>query len=354
MSLRHILYIPFVLILAGGCVRDDRSNCITPTPVLTESVVMDLSHTKNESDTEQIDDLTNIRIYVFDQATNRLFTVIEAGVADIGRRFVERALPRGTYTMIAWASSMRNLAASGFVDATATGNNTDLYTVPAQVGVTTLDQFRLMLAYNPPDAEGYLTPRVMPLDNLYYDELVNVQVLNLDDQTVTFDFGRNFATFDVEIRGLQYLPAGEQTAFRAYITARNGVYTHDNVIDNNSRTVKYDPYENTLTGGMRSIKIKTLRLDLRRVDDFPLVLYIKRPATPPATGEVDLPGSPINLTRLVMGIQENGVYTYLQQDPIDRKSSFAVEVNIMPNTAGGLIVQISLEGVVIEQIIPQT
>jgi hypothetical protein len=247
------------------------------------------------------------------------------------------------------------MTGGGFIDAVASGNDPAAYPSPVVVGTTTLDQFRMRLENNPAGTDGYITPRIMPLDNLYYADARGVTVVSNRNLSVPFDFDRNFATFDVQISNLQNLPGGITTPLRAFITARNAVYRQDDTIDNNTATVRYDPTSNTLDGTMRSIKIKTLRLDISRVSDFPLMLYVRRPATPPATGEVDLPGTPVNLTRLVMNIQENGVFPYLRQDPIDRKSSFVVEIILGTDANGGLTTTIngSISYEIVE-VIPQT
>ena len=338
------------LISAGGCIRDDRSNCITPTPT-SQSLDLEFSQTINEQGDDEIDNLTSIRIYVFDQSTNRLVRIIEAGPDDIARRFVESRFPDGLYTMVAWASSIRTMSESGFRDAVVSGTNTDNYSSPVQVGVTTLADFRMMLDYETLPAGMYadVIPMVSPMDNLYYSMATDVQVRNDRNQTVGFDFLRDFATFDIIIRGRQNINGNPNQPLNVFATGRNAVYGYDNRIDANTKLARYNPEVGPAGTEPLIMTLKTLRLDVRHVQDMPLMLYVKVPATAPATGETDAAGTPINLTSLVMSLRDaQGNFPYQNQDLVDRKSSFEIEITFSANNT----VNISVGGFGIDEIVP--
>lgn len=345
-----------IALMTCGCIKDDRSHCVAPTPP-TRLMEMQFSQTINDVGRDMVDEISRVRIYVFNQQTGVLSAIIEAGVEDIAKRFVERRLPNGQYTMVAWAGSL-NSADNGFRDAVAgpSVTNTDNYTSPVQVGTTTIDRFRMMLDYNnlPSGSQAQIAPRVLPLDNMFYSIARNVTVSNDRSQIVGFDFIRNFATFDVRVVGIKNLtdmPAATGMPLRIFVTARNAVYGYDNAIDRNTKNVLYEPGNQTFARDTMKVEIKTLRLDLKHVNDMPLVLHIQRPAISPATGWVEISNYPVNLTGLVMSIEENGTFPYRNQDLVDRKSAFEVETVIAPLETG-LSVNISINGFRITQVVP--
>ncbi len=350
----------FVLAITGGCITDDRTFCPTPTPAAQQSTELQFRQTINEPGTDQIDNIGNIRIYVFNQTTGVLARIIEAGPTDIARRFVQSRFPDGIYSMIAFATGSASMATSGFKDAVFRGTSTDNYTSPVHVGSTTLSDFRMMLDYqniNPVVGNsGEILPKIA-LDNLYYAAVENVQVLNNRNQVVSFDFLKDFATFNIRMSGLQNLRPVPTAPLNVYITGRNAVYTAGNGIDPNSKLVRYDHHTSeTYNGSLQTDLIKTLRLDVNHVVDKPLILYVTQPATPPATGEVNVRDTPINLTSLIMQIEEpagSGRFPFRSQDPIDRKSEFVIEITFNPTT-DGYTVQLSINGFTIGSLTPIT
>jgi hypothetical protein len=365
MLIKHIPYLFLIPLLTCGCIKDDRRNCITPTPPSPPSSLFtgEFFQTINDQEEDLIDEITDIRIYIFDLGTRLLHTIIEATPADIANKYVERQLPDGNYAMVAVGSRLYDMSAGSFKDAGAVGTDTDRYLSPVAIGQTTLDQFRFMLDYITLSGDPYaqIAPALKPMDSLYFSVAYGVVVRNDRNQTVGFDFRRNYATFNIMITGLSNLPEMTRATppITTFITGRNASYDYLGNIDINSKLVRYDPIsEDASRTDTVTYTIRTLRLEVNHDTDMPLMIYAKYPAQPPATGMIDLEGSPMNLTSLIKDIEEppgSGSHPFENQDPIDRRSSFDVEINILPpGPVGQLGIKVRINDWDVTPLIPIT
>jgi hypothetical protein len=127
-------------------------------------------------------------------------------------------------------------------------------------------------------------------------------------------------------------------------------------LDPNSKIVRYNPIneDNSRTDTVM-FTIKTLRLDISHVNDMPLTLFAQYPAVAPATGLEHLANTPLNLTELIMGIEEPpGTFPFRSQDPIDRRSAFDVEINVLPVSPGLPAIRVRINDWDVTSLIPIT
>jgi hypothetical protein len=305
------------LFILGGCVKDDRSAC----PPLKKDFEFIYSP-KGDGTNEFGNRIKDMSIYVFDQKTGVLVDIIKVSKEDLANGTMKNTLPDGNYTFVSWAGGGPDLTQGGFHGGTATGNNTGAYP-PATIGQTTLGDFRMMLDTNPPATPGgYVTPKVPQFDDLYYGSS-NVTIQNgKPTAPVNMNFTKNSTNLQVDLSGLENLPAG--TVPRIFVTGRNGVLTSNDALDPNAPTVRYDPYSQTVSGNTETALIKTLRLDMSRSSDMPVMLYVQD-----AAGNNLV--APINLIDTIRNMRDaNGNQPYQTQAAIDREDLFRIALAIQP------------------------
>lgn len=318
---KKIVIFSLLALLFGSCIKEDLSDCI---------LRLQFSYTYNNSGTNQLEQVRDIRVYIFG-SNGVLFDVVRASQQEIARGYIDHILPSGTYTAVAWGSSSTDMIQGGYQVAEMSNPAAGTFIPEVRIGSTTLNQFRMMLSCVPVSGNAYgdVTPQNEQFDDLFYAIAQNFPVIKGRNQTVDFDFMKNTSTLEIKITGLQYL--GSQRSTRApapgqplnvFVTAKNERYGYDNLIDPNSRVVLYDPPYSQLTADQMTVDIKIQRLlvDLHQVAS-PVELYVQHPDL----GVDMIP--PLNIVQTLLAAGWNS------QEAIDKEDVFPLQISIAYDTS---------------------
>lgn len=299
---KKIMVFPMLCFLLWGCIREDRSDC--------GKLRMRFRYTQNDSGQDRLADETgDIRVYAFDSQTGLLAGVIDVDKDAIRRGWLDVKLPDGKYTFVSWGASGDDIMRGGYQTQTV-------------VGVTTLDDFRMMLAYTPaPAGQGDTgaIPATPDFDHLFYASVSDFEVAGSRMQTVDFDFIKNTSTLKVIVTGLDHLTHPSQgLPLDIFTTGRNYLYGSDNGLDASTPRMLYLPYDATADGDTQVVYIRQQRLSIAQSATEPVMLYIRS-----ADGGQDMI-LPLNLVDL---IRQNPAYP--DQAAIDREDMFVIELSIL-------------------------
>jgi hypothetical protein len=298
---RKFIYFLSLIFLFSSCIREDNRDC-------PQGVRLRFSYTHNNKGldllTKQVRD---IHIYLFDRHTGTLASIVSTGVQDIARRYIDIDIPAGIYTAIAWGGSSANMLQGG-------------YRATAVIGITTLEQFRMMLDYEsisgnlPADA----VPKTADFDDLFYAFVENIPVVMNRRRTVDLSFIKNTNTLKVTVTGLQNLRSVMPVDI--FTTGANWLYTYGNTPVTNTPRMLYLPQIETLTANnTMEVFIKQQRLHIGQSAANRVMFYIQDPAT--GTDVV----APLDL---IAAIMQNPAYQ--TQQAIDMEDLFAIAVSISP------------------------
>ena len=323
-------------LLMAGCIGENLDDCVRCR--------LRFSYTYNDENADRLSaHVQDIHVYVFDQTTRLLVDVIEVGSADIERGWVDiDDLPDGRYTFVAWGGSgedlSRSFSDSHMYDASAHDHS------DSRIGHTTLDEFYMMLDYNnlPVETLGDIAPSREDFDDLFHAVVVDVPVISGRNSEVGFDFVRNTNVLQITVTGLEYLwnysPTRAPTAdqpLHIYAIGKNGRYRADNTIDDDARQVRYEPPCHTLSATSMGVDIKTMRLDIDRHSDDPVLLYVQNAET----GDDMI--APLDIIGAIQKTQSTrGEYLYPDQEAIDREYEFPIELSILHD----LSVRVTING----------
>lgn len=338
---RKLSFIFYIILLAAGCVKEDRGGCPVGIP-------MKFSYTLNESGKEALSTyVKTIRVYVFDRQTGLLANVIDVGSASIAKGSAYADLPDGRYTMIAWAGGGSDLTAGGFHDGQASSYTTPDAFPPAKIGTTTLSDFRMMLDTNPAAGTVSFIPKIKQFEDLFYATAGDVTVSGgKASPEVKFDFVKNSSLLDIRISGLHYLTRAT-TSPRVFVTGSNGLLLSNDNIDSNAQNIRYEPYSETSNEDTMNVLIKTLRLDLGRESGMPVLLYVQN-----AVNGQNIINPPLNVVTLIRRIRdEQGKNLYDSQADIDREDKFVIEIELS-GSGKDLSVKITVNGFETVTLIP--
>ncbi len=283
----------------------------------------------------------DVHLYIFERTSGVLASELESSTGDIERGGIDvDELPDGEYTIVAWGGSSEDLHGSFshiHLHDAANHHHSD-----TRVGVTTLDDFYMMLDHcEHSEVEGRFIPQVEEFDDLFHACIDSIVVPRRDMTPVPLQFVRNTNLLKITVKGLNNLDAARGTTraptvgqrLGVYATAKNSRYGWRNNIDDDARTLHYEPSRHTLTDTTTLIDIKTLRFDLGRHLASPVpevVLHIRDEVT-----GVDLiPGLDVIGSIMQTRSTRTGNLLYTSQDDIDRQYEFPIEVSIEPGTGG--------------------
>jgi hypothetical protein len=312
---RKIVIFSLLAVLFSSCIKQDLSDCV---------LRLQFSYTYNKSGQNQIEEIRDIQVYVFD-GKGVLYEVIRATQQDITRGYVETILPDDTYTIIAWGNGSTDMMRHYKV-AEMTVPATHTYTPQVRPGVTTLGNFRKKLSYEllPDNVYGDITPQNEQFDDLFYAIVQNLSVVEGSNQTALLNFMKNTGTLKVKVTGLQHLKSTQP--LRLFVTGKNGSYNYNNSIDDNARMVRYEPAAQfTATEMNVDVKIQRLVIDRHRAID-PVELHVQDPET----GKVmELP---LNVLEAILTARDaGGNLLWPNQEAIDKEDEFLIEVSILHN-----------------------
>jgi hypothetical protein len=285
----------------------------------------------NQSQDLLSEQVRNIRVYIFDQNTGILVDIINAGAQDIARGYVDVNMPEGLYTVIGWGGSGNDVLQGGYIDATVTNPAANTFT-PIVIGTTTLDNFRMMLAYDPLTGNpvANVTPKTADFDDLFYASVVNIAVAGWNRQVVNLDLIKNTSTLKVTVTGLQYLRSAMPVDI--FTTGTNWLYTYNNTPAANTPRMLYLPQSETLTANNTveaSIKQQRIHINQSAVDQ--IMLYLRDPIT-----NADII-APLNVTAAIM---QNPAYQ--TQAAIDIEDLFTITISIPPPTDGSVDITVTI------------
>ncbi len=345
----------------AGCVAQDPGDC---PPV--EGCRLTFEYTYNQSGQDLIGRVGVIDVYIFDEGTGILSSVVEAGPADIALGRVDvRRLPEGRYTFVAWGGSAAEMSRS-FIAAHMIAADRHQHT-DIEVGRTTLDEFYMMLGYRGLDegTAGDIAPATSDFDDLFHALARGVVIGPGGDRTIPFELTRNNNLFRVSVTGLEHIPSPASRASRAsraeatppemFVLGRNGRYRYDNSIDPDARLMRYEASNHSLTDSSLSADIGTLRLDLDRHSGEggdPVLLYLRDGAT-----GIDLM-APLDMAAAIGQIRgSDGGARYPDQAAIDREEEFRINVALGPPADGSkrpVSVSVTINGWRIITLDPET
>ncbi|MDR0334125.1 MAG: FimB/Mfa2 family fimbrial subunit [Dysgonamonadaceae bacterium] len=313
---KRILFFTLLSFLMLSCIKDSLDDC-------DRSLRLQFRYLHNNQSqdllTEQVQD---IRVYLFDQNTGVLVNIIPVGVQDIALGYVDVDVNEGLYTAVAWGGSSINMMQGGYRDATATNPATNTY-APIAIGTTTLEQFRMILTYNPLSGNSFaqVAPQKEDFDDLFFAIAEDISVAGWNKQIVPLDLIKNTSTLKVVATGFEHLRsrALSDIPVDIFTTGKNWLYTYNNAPDIYTPRMIYRPYDATL-GANNTIEIfiKQQRLNINQSVTEPVLLYIRN--TDSNTNII----APIDL---ISAIRQNP--NYLTQSAIDREDLFVIEVSIL-------------------------
>jgi hypothetical protein len=326
----NLLFLLLVTVLAGGCIRENLSDCVV-------ELYIDFLYDKDGDGKDDFEkEVKGMVVYVFDQTTGLLVDIVEVDKADLAKGYFNPNLPDGKYTFLAWASSGQNLGDGGFSTGQMSGSDPGSYSPPT-IGSTLIDDFRLYLNTTTPPGGGLPTPTMEQFDNLFYAVARDVSVKNGRPTVKTdLDFVKNSSILDVNVTGLENLP-DPNTKPVVYVTGNNGVLTQNDTADPNARQIRYNPYEQV--PGTNSVQemIKVLKLDINQPTAQQPMIHI----TDPGTGRDLVP--PIPVVDAIKKMQdESGTPLIRNQRDLDNWDQFPIDVAIGKNSDGDLTVNIKV------------
>jgi hypothetical protein len=319
---RKIVIFSLLALLCSSCIKQDLSDCV---------LRLEFSYTYNKSGQNQIGQIRDIQIYIFD-SKGVLYEVKRATQQDITRGYVEITLPSDTYTAVAWGSSSTNMMGHYKV-AEMTAPATHTYTPQVTTGVTTLNNFRKMLSYEqlPSDVYGDITPQNEQFDDLFYAIAQNFPVVEGRNQTTSLNFMKNTNTLKVKVTGLQNLRSSSDQPLHLFVAGKNGSYNYDNSICNNALIVRYEPAAQSTTIEMNvDVKMQRLVIDRHRQTDK-VELYIEFPET----GDPMI--APLNVVETILTARDaSGNLLWANQEAIDKEDEFSIEISILHDLSIGI------------------
>jgi hypothetical protein len=330
--LKRLLFFTLLSLLAISCIKEDLDDC-------QRGLRLQFRYIHNNQNTDLLSEqVQNIRIYLFDQNTGVLVDVILVGTQDIAQGYVDVDTDEGLYTVVAWGGSSTNMIQGGYIDAQATNPATNTY-APIAIGTTTLDEFRMMLAYDPLSGNTLagVIPKVADFDELFYAAAANISVAGWNRQTVSLDLIKNTSMLKVVITGLNYLSSRVTlpVPIEVFSTGKNWLYQYNNYPDIYAPRMLYRSfYSDALNANadVMEVFIKQQRMNIGQTVLDPVLLYVQD------ASENNLI-TPLNV---VDAIRQNPAYQ--TQSDIDREDLFIITMAIEPGDLYNLTVTITING----------
>jgi hypothetical protein len=333
--LKRLLFFSLLSLFAVSCIKEDMDNC-------QRGLRLQFRYIHNNQNTDLLSEqVRNILVYVFDQNTDVLVNVIPVGIQDIARGYMDVNVASGLYTVLAWGGSSTDMLQGGYRDATATNPAANTY-APITIGTTTLDEFRMMLTYDPLSGNTLadVAPKITNFDDLFYAGAESVSVVGNSRQTVDLAFIKNTSVLKVVVSGLQHLRS--TMPLEIFTTGKNWLYEYNNAPDMYTPRMLYMPQTETLTANTMEVSIKQQRLNISQMAVDPVILYFRDPVN-----NTDII-APLNL---IEDIRQNPAYQ--TQAAIDAEDLFIIDISIQ-SVGSGLTVTITINDWQIVHLTPIT
>jgi hypothetical protein len=380
----------FILLAAltfavGGCkIHEDMIDCPYP---LRLNFLYTLNE-KYENDLEAT--IQDIRIYVYDTETGILVAIYRATPEEIDRGYKDISLPHaGSFTLVAWASSNPDMFQDGMEegqigppvakpDTLITPQPLPLLpdTIitpqppplppdtliipppppdtliippppvidPVKPGQTTIDNSHMGVNTNPGPG-GSNVPQNDQFGDTFNDSEQTISRGGRDLEEIDLDFTKTSSLLNVQIRGLETLPASVNRPLHVFVTGRNGSLTPNGDVSPNAPDMRYEPYSTSSDNTSMEALIQTLKLQMNMETSQPMLLHIQDRVT----GNDIV--APLNLITLIRNIRRpDGTPRYPTQEEIDRENEFRIQLDFGANAGGGL--RVTINGFVVEILIP--
>ncbi|MDE5711329.1 MAG: FimB/Mfa2 family fimbrial subunit [Bacteroides sp.] len=315
-SIKTMLLSASLLLLATGCIKEDRSEC-NPGALLKFDYSLNPEYTNlfgNEVD--------KVTVYVFDE--NGLYY---DRFSDEGKHLTNDwkmllPLPPGNYTTVTWGGPLGTMYRIGETNADETAFQSEL-----KKGVTHISNFMLT-------AENNGQPLV-ELDALYHGK-ADVTSVYWPEESTTVDLMKDTKLLTVTVKDKR---VGQSKAdavsapYEIYCTGTNSRYLADNSFGKKAETITNRPYNTYTTPGNAVSELDLMRLLIGR----PFRLVVK-----------DKEGKAVFDRDLVETMQSTGHYN--TQEDFDRELRYDVVIDINGNEDANIV--ITINGWVAVEIIP--
>ncbi len=274
------------------------------------------------------EEMGDVHIFVFDSETGVLYKVIELTAEQITTGRIPADLPPGKYDFIAWGASDDDMRMGGFDDIHMYDAAQQTFDDGVTAGKTTLEDFRMRLGLEGPDANGHYTPSMDDFSDLFFADNRGFMVTGAEDQTVPLTFVRNSHTVLVRVSGVQYaVPAAQTRAdgdcpLQIYITGRNASYMYNNDICTYSGVVRYEPVPRHMADDDEvHSDIKVLKLDKAyHTGENKIELVVRDKVNNKDIARLDV-------LDYISRMTENGVQLYPTQEDISREREFLIPLS---------------------------
>jgi hypothetical protein len=300
-----------MLLVMTGCINENRDDC-QPLP-LGWVPAYDVSIVPQLGGNSIPDDIKSMQLYVFDD-NGVLQQIVNASPEDVASGNVKLNLPDGKYTVVAVGNSSTNPAQGGFDSS------------KAEVGKTTLDDFKLVLATKPitDGRDGAVEPTDKQLGNLY-ESITELTVNNTGGQkpVLALDFKSVTSKFQIHISGM---PVGHMA--EAYIISPDALLNADGSLAAGSPNVRYEPSSKAAGDQTYDADFKTVHMTLAQQSTNPTMLHLKYTD---ANGQVV--EKVFNLTNYVATAKDaQGNLLYPTQADIDKAEVFVIDIALEANS----------------------
>lgn len=297
-SIKTMLLSASLLLLATGCIKEDRSEC-NPGALLKFDYSLNPDYTNlfgNEVD--------KVTVYVFDE--NGLYY---DRFSDEGKHLTNDwemllPLPPGNYTTVTWGGPLGTMYRIGETNADETAFQSEL-----KKGVTHISNFMLT-------AENNGQPLV-ELDELYHGK-ADVTSVYWPEESTTVDLMKDTKLLTVTVKDKkvgQSRADASDAPYQVYCTGTNARYLADNSFGKKAETITNLPYNTYITPGRAISELNLMRLLIGR----PFRLVVK-----------DKEGKIVFDKDLVEAMQATGHYN--TQEDFDRELRYDVVINMDGDT----------------------
>ncbi|HAC20786.1 MAG TPA: hypothetical protein DCF91_01650 [Porphyromonadaceae bacterium] len=254
MIKRVLLYIIPMLLVLGGCTREDLSECV-------QGVRLHFTHLLNNQSANLFGaKVSDVSVFVFDSEKKYVETYTSRGVKLSNDYVMDLPLRSGSYEIIVLGGDLQTYKYGEMTDSQQTQFNSIL-----KKGITTIEQFSFLIDVAYTDANNIIIEN--KLSDLFHGSLTNVVVPPGQYSDATVDLIQDTKRINVNITGLEYIPFSNLTKAIDYstiidvlTTARNGRYKNDNTIDPYALPFTYKYHDPILEGDTFKMNTVVLRL----------------------------------------------------------------------------------------------
>ncbi len=330
--------------MAMACTEEDLSVC-------EKGIKLQYRYVLNSENTNLFgSEVGRVEAYVFDGNGLYVNTYAEQGAHLTNDYVMYLPLPAGYYSVVAWAYEEDG---SSYDHGTQFDPETRTFGQDLQPGVTSLEDFRLMLLHNEAaspevravelDEEPRFLVSERPEALLY--GLAMELTSQVNPPVHRADMTKNTSRINVIIEGLEAFGSDLPSDFPlVYLTARDGLYDYRNSIPDDARRLAYAPYvRNKVSVDRLETETTVMRLMTAANAAGPTTLTVVDIDTGMVFYETDVVEALMNLK------DGSGNFPYKTQQDLDREDEFTFLIDISADTG----VEVWINGWEVKQITPE-